>query len=243
MSVNILCCHARNIQTAKMLTTYELTKIEESSSSMLPVTDPTSVVPSDGHVGLLATPSALVVDSIHSDSLAAGESVVSGNVPVSSCVFADDFNLKDNLLPLLSSSPVFQGDVAMLEMLIDQFKDLDQLNMANFPRLPRVQISKKLKEVITEVNYCVGLLALSCALSLEQCVKLLYAAGAVVTKLLPHQFHSPGSCSWQCRLDNRISQLRRDLSHVVILPSVVVIWAIFCDIYISVIILPVRLVS
>lgn len=125
MSVNTLCCHACNVQTAEMLTTYELTKLEESSSSMLPVTDPTSFVPSDGHVSLLATPSALGADSLPSDSLAAGESVVSGNVPVSSCVSIDDSDLKDNLLPLLSSSPVFQGDVAVLEMLIDQFKDLD----------------------------------------------------------------------------------------------------------------------
>ena len=87
--------------------------------------------------------------------------------------------------------------------------------MANFPRLPRIQMSKKLKEVITEVNYCVGLLASSYTLSLEQCVKLLYAAGAVVTKLLPHQFYSLGSCSWQRRLENKISQVRRDLSRLV----------------------------
>jgi len=63
MTVNTPCCHARNIQTANMLTSYELTRITESC-----------VIECD------STPSAPAI-AIASDP-SCSDSVVSGGDPV-----------------------------------------------------------------------------------------------------------------------------------------------------------------
>ena len=83
LSVNVLACHARNIQTAEMLTPYELKALQESISPNVSVDDvqfPSEVLPAQGPDCLLIFPS---VDDELSQLLVSEYNVVAPQTPPS----------------------------------------------------------------------------------------------------------------------------------------------------------------
>jgi len=209
VSVNTLCCHARNIQTANMLTSYELTRIKEFCVNESDLTSVTSAV--------ATAPDPLMQSYGNSVAPCDESEKPNGDSAVleQTLLFEECDNYIDELLLTLSSSPAFRGNTAVLEMLLYQFKELRQLSVASYPRLSRTLMSKKLRETIDEVNHCIGLITSLYRLTLEQCVRLLYSAILVVNKPKLHCYYSPQNCPWQCRLENKISALRRDVSRLV----------------------------
>jgi len=149
VSVNILYCHARNIQTANMLTSYELARLKEACGDDHDG-DSTPFVPVDAIM-----PDPLEVQGCSDSAERSGDPVMlSSGLSVSEGVSLSEMcdNYLDELLSTLCSSPSFRGNTAVLEMLLRQFKELRQLSVASYPCLSRIFMSRKLNETIDEVN-------------------------------------------------------------------------------------------
>ena len=84
------------------------------------------------------------------------------------------------------------------------------------PCLPRVTISKSVKDLVDNVNDSLERVLENCDPSLQQCVQvhLLYAAAATVSTLLPGSQARRSNKSWKLRLESNVTRLRGDLSRL-----------------------------
>ena len=110
-----------------------------------------------------------------------------------------------------------EGNSAVLDAFSRKYNEISSANRAERPCLPRILVTKKFNDIVSEVNECMKCLLTESTPSLLQCVHLLYAAAATVADLL-HLPQSKGQHSqgyWRLRLERTIQDLRRDLSRLV----------------------------
>ena len=117
----------------------------------------------------------------------------------------------------MEPSIVFSGDSILVNILSTKFNDMASANKAENPSLPKVLLTKKVKDTVMEVNQYIECLLADCTPSLLQCVHLLYAAAATVADLIqqPQSGDQLSQGSWRLRLERKIQSLRRDLSRLV----------------------------
>ena len=75
--------------------------------------------------------------------------------------------------PTVEPSIVFSGDSILVNILSTKFNDMASANKAENPSLPKVLLTKKVKDTVMEVNQYIECLLADCTPSLLQCVHLL----------------------------------------------------------------------
>ena len=191
ISTNVLCCHARNIQTSGMLTVYELTSIREKCSA-LPETNSVITIPTRSPT----------LDNSASTSITSSDVADSPCGPVSA------------MLPEAAVAP-HEVDSNIFDRLKDNFAKVVDMELRSRPQLRRVSPTQYVKNILLNVNHCVEAMLADHSPSLLECDQLLFAAALTVVELASPNSSTTKKCAWRQRLESQIMELRRDISRLV----------------------------